>query len=98
MLVGVAHHKPDGCAGCHTVEHTTQYFNLIGFLTSCSDLALTGATSRKLVLNEVHIHRDARWHTIYYTSHCLTMTLTKRCEGEYFSERVAHTLYYFVLL
>jgi hypothetical protein len=82
VLVGVTDDKADGTARRYTIKHTTQQPNLILFLSTCGNVALSGTPPVQFLLDKVHVNGYASRHAVNDTANSFAVTLAKRGQSE----------------
>ena len=86
MLVGVSYYKTYRSACRLAFKDTRENFYAVFLVASCGDMALSGSSTVKFLLDEFNVNIDTGRHAIYDTSYCLTVTFTERGKGKYLSE------------
>ena len=92
VLVVVAHDEPDGAACGFAFEDAAEQFHLVGFVARRGDVALSGAPTVELGLNEVQVDVDAGRHAVDDAANGRAMALAEGGQPEYVAKSVLHNL------
>ena len=82
MLVRVLDNETDGTARRFPLEHATEQFHLVGFLSGSSDTALSWTPAIQFLLDEFQVDVDACRHPVNHAAYSLTVTFSEGSQRE----------------